>query len=87
VVAGSVTAGAVSDEDQIAGIVRRLDRSLRGAISVGDIEDHVRACFGQWEDARVRDYLPIFVERCARERLGAVADLRPTIDERLASSA
>jgi hypothetical protein len=34
-----------------------------------DLEAEVRSCFGNWPDARVRDFIPILAERCARARL------------------
>ena len=54
-------------EDQVATVVRRLASSLD--VPAADIEEEVRRAFEEWGEARVRDFIPIFVERSIRARL------------------
>jgi hypothetical protein len=53
-------------EDQIDSVVRRLTATLDVPPAI--VEAEVRAAFEEWGDARVRDFVPIFVERELRER-------------------
>lgn len=57
-------------ESQIDTVVKRLAMALKAPPSV--LEPEVRAAFAEWGDARVRDFVPIFVERALRDRLRAV---------------
>lgn len=59
----------VDVEDQIAGVVRRLVAGS-AAVDPSEIETEVRRCFADWADAPVREFVPIFVERMVRRRLG-----------------
>ena len=60
---------APSLDDQIAMVVRQLATSLR--LPPTDVELEVRRAFADWDGARVRDFVPIFVEREVRGRLMA----------------
>jgi hypothetical protein len=60
----------VDVEDQIAGVVRRLGAE---GCDPGEVEAEVRRSFGEWEDAPVREFVPIFAERRVRQRLGLKA--------------
>ena len=64
--------GSVSEEDQIAAVVRRISRSLGSSVKTDLVEGQVRACFRRWADAPLRDFIPIFAERCALEELSVV---------------
>jgi len=64
--------GSVSEEDQIAAVVRRISRSLGNSVTTDLVEGQVRACFRRWADAPLRDFIPIFAERCALEELSVV---------------
>jgi len=64
--------GSVSEEDQIAVVVRRISRSLGSTVTTDLVEGQVRACFRHWADVPVRDFVPIFAERCALEELAVV---------------
>jgi hypothetical protein len=57
----------MSLDDQVAAVLKRLGRVVD--LPVARLEAEVRACFADWDDARVRDFVPIFVERTVRERL------------------
>ena len=61
--------GSVSEEDQIAAVVRRISRSLGNSVTTDLVEGQVRACFRRWADAPVRDFVPIFAERRALAEL------------------
>ena len=61
----------VSEQEQIDGVVRRL--ASIADLPPGVVESEVRERFEEWQDARVRDFVPIFVERAIRERLEAGA--------------
>ena len=54
-------------EAQIDTVVKRLALALQAPPAV--LEPEVRAAFAEWGDARVRDFVPIFVERSLRDRL------------------
>jgi len=77
--------GSVSEQDQIAAVVRRITRLLGGSLEMDLVEGEVRAAFRSWEDASVRDFVPIFAERRALAELataltmsGAASGGRPT---------
>lgn len=53
-------------DEQIETVVRRLTSTL--GVPREEIESAVRAAFDGWNDARVRDFVPIFVERELRGR-------------------
>lgn len=54
-------------DDQIAMVVRRLTATLD--LPGAAVEHEVRLAFEEWDEATVRDFLPIFVERQTLERL------------------
>jgi len=60
----------VDVEHQIAGVVRRVAPVFGPSIPVDEIEAEVRRCFAEWDDAPVRDFVPIFAERRVREKTG-----------------
>jgi hypothetical protein len=53
----------------VAAVVRRLASSIDLPAAI--IEDEVRLAFDEWGEARVRDFVPIFVERELKARLVA----------------
>ena len=55
-------------EDQVATVVKRLG----AAVELPDdrLEFEVRASFADWDDARLREFVPIFVERSLLGKLG-----------------
>jgi arsenate reductase len=53
--------------------IERLAQEFRGTYGVETVSRYVRDSLDSLEHARVRDYVPIFVERFARERLRALA--------------
>jgi hypothetical protein len=55
-------------DDQVATVVKRLGRTVE--LPPARLEAEVRSCFGDWDDARVREFIPIFVERALRGKLG-----------------
>jgi hypothetical protein len=55
-------------DEQIDSVVRRLAATLD--VPRSEIEGAVRAAFEGWNGARVRDFVPIFVERELRARFG-----------------
>jgi len=79
--------GSVSEEDQIAAVVRRVSRCMGGAVAADLVEGRVRSCFRRWSDARVRDFVPIFAERCAIEELSVERPPVGALGRGLASSA
>jgi hypothetical protein len=60
-----VTENAV--EEQMDGVLRRLALVLE--IPISDLDEQVRSAFARWQSARVREFVPIFVERELRDRL------------------
>jgi hypothetical protein len=54
-------------DDQIAMVVRQLTPTID--LPPAAIELEVRRAFATWNQARIRDYLPIFVAREVRGRL------------------
>ena len=59
-------------EDQVATVVKRLGASVE--LPDDRLELEVRATFADWDDARVREFVPIFVERSLRGKLGLTTD-------------
>jgi hypothetical protein len=57
-------------DDQIDMVVRQLATTID--LPPAAIELEVRRAFAAWNQATVRDYVPIFVERQVRTRLMAV---------------
>jgi len=57
------------EEAAIGAAVAHLTRRFKGKIPDPELEAAVRSCFGQWPEARVRDFIPILAERCAQERV------------------
>ena len=53
-------------EEQINSVVRRLSSTLE--LPASDIEPEVRAAFAELDGVRVRDFLPILVERRVKTR-------------------
>ena len=64
---------ATREEDQIKGIVRSLVEDVD--LPADAVEEHVRATFREWHHARVRDFVPILVERAVRHRLRTPPEL------------
>ena len=66
---------AINEREQRARIlvVQRLHRSFP-SVPLEQIEAMVQAQYRRFNDSRIRDFVPIFVERGAREQLAA---LRP----------
>lgn len=60
------------DDPRVAAVTHRLLERTDG-IPREVVEQHVREGFARWEDARVRDFVPIFVERAARARLAQLS--------------
>ena len=54
-------------DDQVAMVVRQLLPAVD--LPPAAIELEVRRAFAEWTGARVREYVPIFVERQVRDRL------------------
>jgi hypothetical protein len=59
-------------EDQVATVMKRLGTAVE--LTDDRLEDEVRASFADWEDARVREFVPIFVERSVRGKLGLTSE-------------
>jgi len=59
----------VDEEARIAGVVGRLTASLGDDVDRQEVEAEVRRCFANWQDARVREFLPVLAEKAARDRL------------------
>lgn len=55
-------------DDEIATVIKRLAKVVD--LPLLQLEAEVRSCFASWDDAKVREFVPIFVERAVRERLG-----------------
>ena len=55
-------------DDQVASVVKRLSKVTD--LPALRLEAEVRDGFAAWQDAKVREFVPIFVERAVRERLG-----------------
>jgi hypothetical protein len=53
-------------KNQIESVTRRLASTFD--LPADAIEPEVRAAFEEWDHARVRDFVPIFVERELRSR-------------------
>lgn len=70
----SRTVAEVSEQEQIDGVVRRLTAI---GLPPAYVESEVRERFSEWHDARVRDFVPIFVERAVRERIEAAVPAAP----------
>jgi hypothetical protein len=64
----------MSLDDQVAAVVKRVGRIVD--VPAARLEHEVRSCFADWDDARVRDFVPIFVERTVRQRLGVTSQER-----------
>jgi hypothetical protein len=65
----------VPEGDAIAEVVRRLEERFPSVPS-SQITEAVREAQHHYDDARVRDFVPVFVEREARAALE-----RPTVPE------
>lgn len=57
------------EEAAIRPTVAHLGRQFHGEVPPDELEAAIRGCFGQWSDARVREFVPILAERCAREHI------------------
>jgi protein-tyrosine-phosphatase len=55
------------------GVAIRLAREFAGTFSPETVKNYVQDSRGRWADARVTTYLPIMIERFARQRLRALA--------------
>ena len=61
------------EEAAIGAAVAHLVRRFGDHIPDDELEATVRACYRSWPDARIREFIPILAERCARERLAQAA--------------
>jgi hypothetical protein len=52
-----------------ASVARLTGRFGDNDVPREDLEAEVRTCFAKWPDAKVRDFIPILAERCARARI------------------
>jgi hypothetical protein len=59
---------AVSLDDQVATVMKRLGSAVE--LPADRLEAEVRASFADWDDAKVREFVPILVERSLRGKLG-----------------
>jgi hypothetical protein len=57
------------EEAAVSVAVRDLVRRFGDAVPQAELESAARSCFANWSDARIRDFVPILAERCARERV------------------
>jgi hypothetical protein len=61
--------------------VRRVTAAIRSRTGTETpdevIEQTVRECFAEREDARIQDFVSLLAERSARERLRGLADSQP----------
>ena len=69
---------AVSDEieyenDAIARVVDALEAEFAGRIPAGTVADTVADVHGRFRDAKVREFVPLMVERRAHAKLAALA--------------
>ena len=55
-------------DDEVATVVKRLGTAVE--LPDDRLELEVRATFADWDDAKVREFVPIFVERSLRGKLG-----------------
>jgi hypothetical protein len=58
-----------SEEAAIKPSVAHLGRQFQGQVPPEELEAAIRGCFAHWSDARVRDFVPILAERCARAHI------------------
>ena len=61
---------ATDEAQQIEAVARRLAQRYPG-IPVGEVTDSVYLAYGEFADARVRDFIPLLVERRATRALTA----------------
>jgi hypothetical protein len=64
-----VTELSDDEEATIGPTVAHLGRQFNGEVPSEELETAIRGCFANWSDARVRDFVPILAERCAREHI------------------
>jgi hypothetical protein len=57
------------EEAAIGVAVKHLVRQYGDRVPETELEATIRSCYSTWPDARIRDFIPILAERCARERL------------------
>jgi len=57
------------EEAAIGATVAHLVRRFGDRVPDEELEAAARECYGSWPDARIREFIPILAERCARERL------------------
>ena len=71
----SVAAGErrLDVETALADVTRRLVGRFSPRLPAPVVEETVRACAARWHDARVTEFVPLFVERRSIERLRALA--------------
>jgi hypothetical protein len=65
----AVTELTEDEEAAIGATVAHLGRQFQGEVPPQELETAIRGCFANWSDARVRDFVPILAERCAREQI------------------
>ncbi len=68
----SETSGPVANVD---GVVERLSEAFAGVFSVETVRRYVEESLDQWPNAGISIYLPMLVERFAKERLRALAHI------------
>jgi hypothetical protein len=69
-----VTELTEGEEAAIGPTVAHLGRQFQGEVPPEKLESAIRGCFANWSDAKVRDFIPILAERCAREQIERTRD-------------
>ena len=62
------------EEDAIRAVTERLKSTYSGTRTTDEIEAAVAAAHASFSDRRVRDFVPVLVERKARATLGKASD-------------
>jgi hypothetical protein len=57
-------------EGEIQRVTRALTDAAADVVPAEDVERTVRECFAERHDARIKDFVSLFAERDARDRLG-----------------
>ncbi|WP_372490945.1 three-helix bundle dimerization domain-containing protein [Actinomadura terrae] len=68
---------AVREAQALKEVTDRLRRSFGDSYSEHQVTETVTAVLHRFDDRPIRDFVPILVERMARERLGAADSLGP----------
>ena len=61
------------EHEAIARVLDALETEFAGRVPAGTIADTVAAVHERFRDARVREFVPLMVERRAHARLAAIA--------------